>query len=388
MVLPLIVLAAAGVGTWVLIESRAVPETRPPDVEVPLVETMTAEYSSVTLTVSAEGTVAPRTETQLVPEVSGRVVEISDSMVAGGFFDEGEVLFRLDPREYELAVVRSRAAIAQANLGLETERQEAALARREWELLDVGPLTPLALREPQIAEAQAQLDSAEAALEQAQYDLERTTVRAPYAGRVRSESLDLGQFVSRGNAVATIYSVDAAEIRLPIPDTELAFVNLPLGYRESAEEGVSTGPMVVVRAEFAGRQHEWRGRIVRTEGEIDPRTRMVHAIARVQNPYARGADPDRPPLAVGMFVTAEISGRPSGRVVVLPRSVMRAGDEVLLVDAHDRLRLQRVEVLRLERDRVLVRDGLEEGARIVVSPLENAVGGMQVRVREPGGETQ
>jgi multidrug efflux system membrane fusion protein len=382
-VLPILVLAGAGLAMWLLIESRVVPETRPPAAVVPTVETMTASLSRVTLRVRAEGTVAPRTETQLVPEVAGRVIEVSDAMVAGGFFEEGEVLFRLDPREYELAVTQARAAIAQANLRLETEYQEAALAEREWELLDAGQPTPLALRVPQIAEAEAALASAQAALQQAEYDLERTSLRAPYAGRVRSESIDLGQFVQPGSPVATVYSVDAAEVRLPIPDAELAFMNLPLGYRDDGTGPRNDGPRVILRAQFAGREHEWTGRIVRTEGEIDRATRMIHAIAQVDDPYARGNDPSRPPLAVGMFVTAEIIGRGSGEVVDLPRSVLRGADEVLLVehvDGKDLLRLQQVDVFRLERDRVLIRSGIEEGARVVVSPLENAVTGMQVRV--------
>lgn len=380
-ILPLVVLAAAAFATATLIANREVPEMRPPDEVLPLVETIRAQYTSATLRVEAEGTVVPRTETQVVPEVSGRVTMVSPSFVAGGFFDEGEVLFRLEPREYDLAVTRSRSAVAQANLQLETERQEAALAQEEWELLGVGRPTPLAMREPQIAGAEAALASAQAAFEQAEYDLERTLVRAPYAGRVRSENLDIGQFVSRGNVVATIYAVDAAEVRLPIPDAELAFVDLPLGYRGDADAETDAGPRVVLRADFAGQEYQWEGRIVRTEGEIDPQTRMVHAIARVENPYVRIANSDRPPLAVGMFVRAEILGHASGRVVSVPRSVMRGANRVLTVDADDRLRFRTVDVMRMERDRVLIRAGLDENARIVVSPLENAIDGQRVRVR-------
>jgi RND family efflux transporter MFP subunit len=309
--------------------------------------------------------------------------------VAGGFFEAGETLFRLDSREYGLAVTRARAAVAQAELRLETERQEARLALAEWELLGTGEPTALALREPQIAEADASLAAAGAALGQAEYDLERTVVAAPYAGRIRQENLDPGQFVSRGSVVATIYSVDAAEVRLPIPDAELAFVDLPLGYSPGGA-AAAIGPTVVLSAQFAGREHTWQGQIVRTEAEIDPQTRMVHAIARVENPYETGAGNQRPPLAVGMFVRADILGRSSGPVVAVPRSVMRGGDRVLVVDTDDRLRLRQVEVFRTERDRILIAAGIEETDRIVVSPLETAVDGELVRVREraPAGETR
>lgn len=381
-ILPILVLAGAAYATVTMIRNRPVPETREAAVPLALVETMEAEYSNVTLSVFAEGTVAPRTVTELTPEVGGRVIEVEDSLVVGGFFEEGDVLLRLDSRDYELAVTRARAPIAQARLRLETERQEAAVAMEEWELLGTGRPTPLAVREPQIAEAQAALASAEAALQQAEYDLERTVVVAPFAGRVRQERVDVGQFVARGNSVATLYAVDAAEVRLPIPDSELAYLNLPLAYRNDAPSEQLQGPPVILRADFAGGRHEWRGRIVRTEGEIDPRTRMVHAIARVEDPYARGGNPTRPPLAVGMFVEAEIVGRPSGRVMVLPRTVLRGVDQVLIVDDSNHVRFRQVELFRLERERVLVRAGLEEGDRIIVSPLEGAVDGMQVQVWE------
>ena len=381
-ILPILVLAGAAYATVTMIRNRPVPETREAAVPLALVETMEAEYSNVALSVFAEGTVAPRTVTELTPEVGGRVIEVEDSLVVGGFFEEGDVLLRLDSRDYELAVTRARAPIAQARLRLETERQEAAVAMEEWELLGTGRPTPLAVREPQIAEAQAALASAEAALQQAEYDLERTVVVAPFAGRVRQKRVDVGQFVARGNSVATLYAVDAAEVRLPIPDSELAYLNLPLAYRNDAPSEQLQGPPVILRADFAGGRHEWRGRIVRTEGEIDPRTRMVHAIARVEDPYARGGNPTRPPLAVGMFVEAEVVGRPSGRVMVLPRTVLRGVDQVLIVDDSNHVRFRQVELFRLERERVLVRAGLEEGDRIIVSPLEGAVDGMQVQVWE------
>ena len=387
--LPIVVLAGAGYAGFTIIQNRPVTETRVVEAPLPLVETMDVAYSNVRLQVRAEGTVAPRTEAEFVPEVSGRVMEIAPSLAVGGFFEEGEVLLRLDSREYELAVTRSRSSIAQAELRLETERQEAAVAMEEWELLGSGRPTPLAMREPQIAEAEAALASAEAALQQAEYDLERTVVRAPFAGRVRSKRVDVGQFVQRGNPIATLYAVDAVEIRLPIPDSELQFIDLPLAYRGDGGSESVTGPDVILRSEFAGQEHEWRGRIVRTEGEIDPRTRMVHAIARVEDPYARSEDRSRPPLALGMFVEAEILGRSSGQVAVLPRSVLRGANQVLVVSEENVLRFNRVEIFRLERNRVLVRSGVEEGDRIVVSPLENAVNGMRVRVIEasPAQET-
>ena len=364
-----------------MIRNRPAPETRVADLPAPLVEVSEIRFTDVAMSVFTEGTVMPRTQSELVPEVAGRVIEVSPSLVSGGFFEKDDVLLRLDPRDYELAIVRTRAAIAQAELRLATERQEAALAQNEWELLGNGRPTPLAMREPQIAEALAALASAQATLEQAGYNLERTVLRAPYAGRVRQERVDVGQYVVPGASVATLYAIDVAEVRLPIADKELAYVNLPLAYRQDGNEADPRGPRVTLRSNFGGKNHEWTGDIVRTEGVIDPETRMIHVIARVNDRYARGADPSRPPLAVGMFVEAEIRGRRSGPVVVLPRSVIRGTNDVLVVQ-DGVLFFRKVGFLRQERDRVLVNAGLEDGDRVVTSPLEGAVSGMRVRVQE------
>ena len=379
-VLPLAVLGLGVFATVTMIEAREEPETKPVETPPLLVRAITVEPETISLKVRAEGTVAPRTESQLVPEVAGRVIEVSPSLAAGGFFEEGEALLKIEAREYDLAVIRANAAIAQAKLRLATERQEAEVARKEWRALGQGEPNPLVVREPQIAEALAALASAEAVLEQAKFDLERTVVRAPYVGRVRSKQVDVGQFVQRGASVATLYSVDFAEVKLPIPDAELEFVNLPLAYRGAAES--ARGPAVTLTARFAGREHKWRGRIVRTEGEIDPATRMVHAIAQVEDPYAPGRDARRPPLAVGMFVEAEIDGRRVSNIVRLPRTALRGDSRVLVVDSTNRLYYREVDIFRLDRDQALVRGGLEPGDRVCVSNIEAAVNGMKVRVGE------
>ena len=375
--LPILVLALGAYVALMIIRAKPEPEQRPPEISLPLVHVMEVKPESRRLTVRAEGTVAPRTTSQLTSEVSGRVVWVSPALVAGGFFNAGEVLLRIDSRVYQLAVVRARAAVAQAGLKLATEEQEAALARQEWENLGSGPPTSLVLREPQINDAKASLAAAEAALEHAEYDLERTRVKAPYDGRVWSETVDIGQFIAPGAALARLYGVDFAEVRLPIPDEELAYLHLPLAYRGQTRP--AGGPAVVLSAEFAGQRHQWSGRISRTEGEIDPRTRMVHAVAEVKDPYGRGSDRSRPPLAVGMFVEAEIRGKWVSDVVVLPRSVLR-GDQVLVVDEADRLYYRAVEILRAERDQVLIASGLSEGERVCVSVVQTPVNGMRVEV--------
>ncbi len=379
-ILPILLLGVGGMATRALILSFETPEAPPREIQHPVVRVVPARLETMRLTVQAEGTVAPRTESQLVAEVSGRVVEVSPSLAAGGFFEAGDVLLKIERREYELAITRARAAIEQAKLRLTTERESATIARREWEELGKGEPSPLLFREPQIAEVQASLAAAEAGLRQAQYDLERTVILAPFAGRVRSKQVDVGQYVQRGMAVATLYSVDVAEVRLPIPNAELEFCSLPLAYRDGTAS--ADGPAVRLTARFAGRDHVWQGRIVRTEGEIDASTRMVNAIAQVGDPYARGSSTGRPPLAVGMFVQAEIAGNVARDVVALPRTALRSDSTVFVIDSADRLRFREVDVLRRQRERVLVRAGLEDGERVCVSSLETAVNGMQVQVTD------
>lgn len=379
-ILPLLLLAVAGLGAWALIQARKSPETREREIRPPLVRVREVALEDLLLTVKSQGTVRPRTESVLVPEVSGRVIEVSPAFTSGGFFEAGELLLRIDADDYRQAIVQSRARVAQAELLLAREQGEADVARSEWEALGQGEqASPLTLHLPQIADAEAAVAAARAAVEQAERDLDRTEIRAPYAGRVNEKQVDIGQFINRGQALATIYAVDYAEISLPLPDDQLAFVDLPLDYRDrSAQE---MGPEVTLRSDFAGRIHEWRGRIVRTEGVIDPQSRMVRAVARVKDPYARGTDPDRPPLAAGLFVQAEIAGRVATNVVILPRSALRADSRVLIVDNEDRLRFRDVEVIRSTEDRVIVASGLTSGERVCTSPLAAVTDGMQVRTR-------
>jgi multidrug efflux pump subunit AcrA (membrane-fusion protein) len=187
--------------------------------------------------------------------------------------------------------------------------------------------------------------------------------------------------VQRGQSVARLYSVDIAEVRLPIADEQLAFLSLPLAYRNVEASQNTQGPAVTLRTNFAGETYEWRGRIVRTEGEIDPRTRMIHAIAQVSDPYARTGSSRRPPLAVGMFVKAEIQGQ-GVRAIPVPRTAVRGENTVLVVNDKNVIEFRKLDIFRQERDRVLARGGVEDGERICVSTLEAAVEGMPVRILE------
>ena len=377
---PLLIAVLCVLGAFVIVATAPSVEYKEPARAIPTVRTISAQTETHRHRVRTQGTVAPRSEADLVPEVSGRVVWISPSLAAGGFFEAGEPLIRLERRDFELAVKRQRAAVQRAASELEFAASE--LKRRQG-LSDAGVASPSQLSEKRrsAAVAESNLVDARASLEQAQRDLERTEISAPFDGRVREEQVEAGQFVSRGNPVGKIYATDYAEIRLPIPDHQLAFLEFP-DLRRSDAGGAVEGPVVLLRATFAGRRHEWTGHIVRSEGEIDRKSRMVNVVARVEDPYRSNEANDRPPLAVGLFVEAEIVGPEASDVIVVPRYAMRGDSQILIVNARNELHSKPVQVLRIDRDDVLVQGPLEEGERICVSPIQVVVEGMIVNAIE------
>lgn len=355
-----------------LVRSSPSPETRERERPLTHVRALTVAKETVQITVSSQGTVAPRAETTLVPEVAGKVHTIAPELAEGAFFRAGDVLLEIDPRDYELALVQAEANVAGRAAQLALEEGEAALARAEWESMGAGRAAdPLVLREPQLRNAQAALAAAEASRDQAQLALRRTRIVAPYAGRVRAKLVDVGQYVGPGTPVAQIYAVDAAEIRLPILAADLAY--LPLGDLRKAE---AEGPMVQLSADWAGQRRNWQGRIVRTSAQIDPRSQMVHLIARVEDPYGSIHEA---PLEIGLFVAAEIVGHQQQNIVRLPREALRAEDRVFVIK-EGRLRFRDVTVLKLESERVLISAGLDEGELVCPSTLEAAVEGMRVAI--------
>jgi len=351
-------------------------EQKAPLLSSPLVRSWIAESQSVRMTTLAHGTVLPRTESELVPEVSGRVTKISAAMVSGGFFKEGELLFEIDSLDYEVALEQARAAIVSAGSELNSARRAYT---RQKDLASKQSTSESLLDEAlnRLRFAEASLREVRARLSRAERDLARTRVVAPYVGRVRTERIDVGQFVNRGAPVATLYAIDFAEVRLPVHDDELAFLKLPL---DGLEHPTIELPTAVLRAKFAGKQHTWESKIVRTEGELDPETRMINVIAQVDAPYQPAAG--RPPLAVGLFVEAEILGTEVDNVFVLPRSAIQANSQVYVIMADNTLQFRDVEILRIVEEDVYVTSGFEAGEEICLSTINNAIRGMTVRLVE------
>lgn len=310
-VVPVVILAVAFLGAVTLLVTSQRLRPTQPDPVATAVRVLEIHPGIVRMTVHTQGAVAPLTETDLVPEVSGTVVWVSPNLVSGGYFEKGDPLLRVDDRDYRNSVDRAEASISRAEA--EDQLAQFNLARsielESQELISQADLEN-ATRNARVAKAA--LRDARVVLEQTERDLMRTEIRGPFTGLVRSERVDVGQFVSRGVSVASVYGSDYVEVRLPIADKQLAYLSVSLTQR-----GVLDGadaPLVTLSASFAGTKQQWLGRIVRTEAEIDAASRMVHAVARIR----AGEDGNNMPPPIGLFVQAEIEGRLVDNVVVLP----------------------------------------------------------------------
>ena len=370
--IPLLVLFAGVLAGAVIIATG--PELQPQSVppQVPVVKTLAATQQTVRLSVAAHGTVVPKSESDLVAEVSGRVVHVSDALVSGGFFAKGDVLVEIERIDYEVANAQAKAQLAAA-------RSDVIGARRAYARYDSladarsGSQAQKDDALNRLLVAQAALEEATARKTRAERDIDRTSLTAPYDGRVRTERVDVGQFVNRGEAIATLYSTDYAEVRLPVLDQELAHLPLTLARPpDSSQPPVA----VVLKAEFAGLEHTWRAEVVRTEGELDGETRMVNVIAQVAAPYD---PPSGSPLTVGMFVEAEFLGREVTDVVVVPRTALQPNDQVYLVGEDNRLRFRDVSILRAKGETVYIQGGIAAGELVCTSRLEAAIEGQLVR---------
>ncbi len=372
-------LATAMATSATLLLTRQQLDPSEPEPVAPTVRVMRVDPASARMVVHSQGTVSPRTESDLVPEVSGNVVWISPNLVAGGYFQEGEPLLRIDDRDYRYALERARAAVDRTMAESEFARFELERLREMEARNLISPSDVEAgMRAARVAEAA--LADARTAVNQAELDLSRTELLAPFTGLVRGEQVDPGQFVSRGAPIARLYAVDYVEVRLPIADQQLAYLDIPPMQRGELDESVA--PKVDLSADFAGRRYQWQGRIVRTEAEIDTRSRMVNAVARIRVADDAAGGGTYVPPPVGLFVEAEIQGLSADNVVIVPRSVIRNGNQVLVVDEDDRLRSRTVNIARIYGDDAYIDGGLEKGERLCISVLQAVVEGMRVDVVE------
>lgn len=374
MLLTVALVAAGAFGFKALSGTKQELKRQKPPVALPGVRVVPAAPNAGPVVIRGEGTVAPLRQIDMIPQVGGEVVYVSPSLVDGGAFTRGDLLIRIDPEDYRLAVTLARAKVEDAESKLATLKAESAAALEEWRihLRDKDSAgsepPPLLVKKPQLQAAGAQLAAQRAELRRAELNLERTEIHAPFNGRVSRENVDTGQVVTPGQSLGTLYGTDSAEVVVPLQSSDLAWFEIP-GFTNGGDRGAE----VVVRGRLAGEERTWKGRVLRSKGRLDERTRMLDVVVGVDDPYAT-----RPPLAVGMFVSVDILGKPLPGAVRIPRAALRQGGVVWVVKA-GRLRFRPVEVARVQGDDVMVSGGLEAGELVAVSGLKTAVDDMAVR---------
>lgn len=381
--LPFLILLV-GVAIYMYLKATQ-PEAqrRNPPEPVIKVEAIELEPRDYTIRIDSQGTVKARTESTLIPEVSGRVLRISPKFREGGFFEEGDVLLEIDPSDYLTAVTVSEANLAEAQVRLAEEEAQSLQAKLDWDRLGGGD-TPsdLVLRGPQLALARANVASAEARLVQARRDLERTRIRAPYEGRILTKSADVGQVVGPGNVLAEIYAVDYAEIRLPLTTEQYSLIDFPDVVRGGPQ--VEADIPVTLTASFGNEETVWEGKVVRAEGALDSRSRQINVVAQVDDPYGPRHSQ---PLKVGLFVEAEIEGKTLEDVYVLPRTALREARFVLTITEDNRLLRVPVEPIWATSREVIFRTPeIEPGTRVSLTQMALALDGMPVQPIMEGEE--
>lgn len=371
---PILVLGV-GVGAMVALDAtKPVPEKKEETIRPIslLVEKVVRE--DLTLTVKAQGEVTPRTEIDLISQVGGRIVSVSNHFVKGGSVVKGATLIKIEDADYKFAIIRAEAKVAAANLKLVLQKASAEVARKQYDQSVVKNPSALVFKEPQVLEAQANLKSAQADLSAAKLNLNRTNITLPFDGRVRTKLVDVGQYVNAGTKLARVYGTDVVKVRLPLSDKQLASLGLPIGFEATAD----TAKRVTLSALVGGEMRYWDGKIVRTDASVDSATRMVYAVAEVKDPYKLNTPADMP-LAVGLFVSAEIEGAYVQSAFVMPRTALRGKDKVYVVASDDTLNIRTVSILYSNREKLVVSAGVSHGERVVVSPLRSPVEGMNVQ---------
>jgi RND family efflux transporter MFP subunit len=381
-VLPLILIVGSVLVVVALVafKESQTAERKPETEKAILVDTIDAKVVSLNFAINSQGSVRPRTETTLVAEVSGKIVSVAPDFVAGGFFHKGDALLQIDPSDYKTGLKRAEAALAsrKAKLADETARSEQAL--KDWKNLGrKGQPSDLAVRKPQMADAKANVSAAEADVQKARRDLERTSITVPYDGLVRQKAVDIGQYVTPGTRLGVTFAVDTAEVRLPLTQNDLKYLDLPSETEVKNSERLF--PPVTLSAEYGGDIRQWQARIIRTEGVVDETSRVVYAVAQVIDPYGVLGQSHQQELKIGTFVNAEIQGLPANNVVVLPRFVLRADHTVLIANDDNELEILPVTVLRAEPKKVYLSTGIEGGTKVVITTLDAPVPGTRLAIR-------
>ena len=383
--LPVVILLGAGVVTAVLLGTS--PKVEEEEHEFPplVVEVSEASLDEEMRSSLFQGEVRAKTDIEMVTQVTGKVTSVSDKFIEGGQFDEGEVILEIDDADYQVALKSAESAVAEAKVQLDIELASAETSKKEWQDLvgeSLDKANPLRLNKPQVQRARARLDAARAQLAQARLDYERTKVRAPFAGRIMRKSAELGQFVSRGGSIGRMFSTDSVEIRIPMSDLQISELGLGLGQITSDREPIEAR----VHTQFGKDRHSWLGYLKSVDASVDNETRLLFGTVVVEQPFDQ-SEGQGIPLAPGLFVDVELDAAEAVAGVSVPRTALRSGDQVYLVQ-EGKLKFQRVKplftspqvaVLSIESN-----DSILPGQQVVVSPVPGAFEGMSVEVK--GGQ--
>ena len=383
--LPIGILVGCIVFAIIIVRSPKRVEEASAEIIPVAVRVIEAELNSVQLIVESQGKVQPARTASLSAAVAGPVAWISPDMEAGGYVSAGAPLLRLDATDFETALERSRASMQQAEA--EAEFANSELSRfKELAAKSLASASQLQSTKRQADVATSLLANAQASYNQALLDLARTEIKAPFNAIIESRDVELGQYVNRAQAVAVVHGADEVEVRVPLAIRQLGYLDIPLGSRGQLTP--EKAPDVTLMGYYGGQEHHWSGDLVRTEAVIDAESNTVQTIIRVTQPASdvssvKGAKKASIPLPIGLFVQAKIDGRMVDDLIILPRSVIRNNNQVLVVDAENKMHYRDVEIYRLEESRVLISAGLLPGELICISPIQAVVEGMSVQpVRE------
>lgn len=355
------------------------PTAKPEEVKFPdpFVETKKIYPQSINIIIKSQGSIIPQKESQIFPEIIGPVVYVSSKLYEGSSFNRGDILARIDSKDYELDIKSAESTLAAAKTKLSFEEAESNSAREEWEKIGLGEPGDLTLRIPQLKQAKSEVEAAEANLERLKRNLDKTIIKAPYDGLVRKKNIDIGTVVSPGFLLASVYATDYVEIKLPIPDEDLAFLDIPL---DGTEIEIKNQPRVNLIGSFGGEKIIWDGKIVRMEAEIDPKSRMAILIGRVSNPY--DLSKYKIPLRVGQFVEAKIIGKNFKNLYTINRELIRNSNQVVTINQLDTtLDFRSVNIIRYVDDNALINQGLDNQTSICITNLDVMYNGMKVQLK-------
>lgn len=377
-VLPIIIIVIGIVIAWLLLINSPKAHRKPTIVQAPLVQVQKIEPQDVRIPIYSQGTVKPATSSNLSAEVTGQIISTSPHFADGDFFQKGDVLLRINPSDYQLAITKAEAQVASARQQLARAEAEYKQKLEEYKGVDPSKVTDYALRKPQYEEAKATLKAATADLDLARVQLERCNIHAPYDGRVMAKKADIGQYVTPGTVLASVYATDVAEVRLPLTQSQINLVGIPL----AGGDLLQAHPVIVrLTGRVGSKDYTWNSRIVRVEAIIDERNRLQYVVAQVKDPYGIHTEKNaQPVMTAGMFVEAEIEGRKMQGVYVLPRMALHNKNTVWVYGKDSQLIIRNVEVIYRGEKTVYVKGGLNPGDGIVTSPLDSAVDGMRLRV--------